>query len=244
MARTCSGSRHASVTSWSRCRRTQANAVPHEPPPTTTTFTQRSPWDEVDRHRDALELELLTQLILDPVGVIARHQAAVVDREAKTRRPRGHLRTVEEVEALAILHRGLAPRAEVGQEAVQLRRRGPGDVLVELPLDHVEQPLDAPPGLRRDGDVRWTLSQPSLELGADVLDRDRRQVPLREHHDGRALCLAGDVCHVEVLVDEALRRVDENERDVGALRGVEGTQLRVVLDALAMTPLAAHARRV
>ena len=36
IARACSGSRHASVTSWSRSRKRQANAVPHDPPPTTT----------------------------------------------------------------------------------------------------------------------------------------------------------------------------------------------------------------
>ena len=35
--RACSGSRQASVTSWPWSRRTTANAVPHEPPPTTTS---------------------------------------------------------------------------------------------------------------------------------------------------------------------------------------------------------------
>src|SRR5439155_4673065 len=39
IARACSASRHASVTSWSRWRSTQEKPVPHEPPPTTTTFT-------------------------------------------------------------------------------------------------------------------------------------------------------------------------------------------------------------
>ena len=37
----CSGSRAASVTSWPLSRRRQANAVPHEPAPTTTVLTAR-----------------------------------------------------------------------------------------------------------------------------------------------------------------------------------------------------------
>jgi hypothetical protein len=45
-------------------------------------------------------------------------------------------------------------------------------------------------------------------------------------------------------VDEAFARVYEDERDVPALRGLDRTQLREVLDALPLPPLAAQARRV
>ena len=46
------------------------------------------------------------------------------------------------------------------------------------------------------------------------------------------------------VLDDALARVDEDERDVGALGRLEGAQLRVVLDSLALLPLAADARGV
>src|SRR5204863_3129687 len=86
---------------------------------------------EVDRHRDALELVALAQLVLDPVAVVARHEAGIVDRDAEARRARSDLRAVEKVQPLAALRRRLARLAQLAEEAVQLGRRDPRRMLVE-----------------------------------------------------------------------------------------------------------------
>src|SRR2546423_6664830 len=113
MAAACAGSRQASVTAWPRSRSSVANAVPHDPPPTTTTFTTApAPLrlaDEVDRDRHALEVEALAQPVLHPVAVVARHQPRVVHVDAEARRARRHLCPVQEVQPLAVL-RGRLPR--------------------------------------------------------------------------------------------------------------------------------------
>ncbi len=124
--------------------------------------------------------------------------------------------------------------------AVAIRR----GVLREQLLDAVEQPAEPATGLRRDGDDRRSLAEPLLEPRADVLDPDGRDVPLREDDERRAAGLAGDVGDGQILVDEPLARVDEDERDVRALRGRERAQLRVVLDLLAVAALAAQPGRV
>src|SRR5690242_276885 len=87
--------------------------------------TPASAGDEVDRDGHALELETLAHLVLDPVGVVARHQPAVVDREAEARRTGRDLRAVQQVQALAVLRRRLAPFAELRVASVQLGRRAP-----------------------------------------------------------------------------------------------------------------------
>src|SRR5439155_14996245 len=92
-----------------------------------------------------------------------------------------------------------------------------------------------------DGYVRRPLAQTALELGADVFDPDRRRVPLRQDDERRVLRLARDVGDREVLVDEPLRRVDEDQCDVRPLSGLERAQLGVVLDSLPMPALAADA---
>src|SRR4029077_5101219 len=71
--------------------------------------------DEVDRHGHAVELEPLTQLVLDPVGVVARGEALIVDEDAEARRPLVDLRRVQHVQALAVLRRRLAPLAELAE---------------------------------------------------------------------------------------------------------------------------------
>src|SRR5207253_2027926 len=58
---------------------------------------------EVDRDGYAFELEALAQPVLDPVAVVARDEARVVHVHAEARRARGHLRSVEQVQALAVL---------------------------------------------------------------------------------------------------------------------------------------------
>jgi hypothetical protein len=62
--------------------------------------------------------------------------------------------------------------------------------------------------------VRRALPQAAFELGPDVVDSNGRQVPLREDDERRVLCLARNVGNGQILVDETLRGVDEDERDV------------------------------
>src|SRR5262245_41599585 len=101
MARACSGSRHASVTSCPRSRSRHANALPHEPAPTTTALMWLGASHEIDRDGHALHLEALAKPVLDPVAVVSGDQAGVVDEEPEARRPDGGLGGVEDVQALA-----------------------------------------------------------------------------------------------------------------------------------------------
>ena len=78
---------------------------------------------EVDRHRHALELEPLAQLVLDPVGVVARDEARVVDGEAEARRARRRPARRRAGSGAVALGRRLARLPQLAEEAVQLRRR-------------------------------------------------------------------------------------------------------------------------
>ena len=89
---------------------------------------------------------------------------------------------------------------------------------------------------------RWR--EPLQELGPDVLDRHRRDVPLREDDERRALRFPGHISGLQVAFDDPLARVDQDERDVGALGRLERAQLRVVVDPLALLALAPQARGV
>ena len=87
--------------------------------------------DEVDGDGHALEPEARAQLVLDPVAVVARDEAAVVDEEPEARRARAHLRPVEEVEAASAAPGRLARLAELLQRAVELGGRDPARVAGE-----------------------------------------------------------------------------------------------------------------
>ena len=73
---------------------------------------------------------------------------------------------------------------------------------------------------------------------------DLGDVPLRHDDERRGHRLAGEVRDRLVLLDDALARVDEDERDVGPLGGLQRSQLRVVLDPLTLLALAPNARCV
>ena len=75
-------------------------------------------------------------------------------------------------------------------------------------------------------------------------DVELGHVPLREHRQGRATGLAGDVGNGEVLLDDAFGRIEQHESDIGPLGGLERAQLRVVLDPLPLLPATAEPRRV
>src|SRR3954454_11777455 len=243
MAAAWAGSRQASVTSWPRSRTSRANAVPHDPHPTTTTFTSRF-LPKVDRDGDALELEAVAQLVLDPVRVVARDESRVVDEHADAWRAARDLRPVEHVQPAPSAAGRLARLAQDGERLVQLGRRDSRAVLLELRLDPVEQALDAAAALRGDGEDRRPLAQAPVEMPAHLLQLDRPDVPLRDHRDRRARGLAGHIRNREVLLDHALASVHEHERDVRALRRLERAQLRVVLDALPLAALPPHPGRV
>ena len=154
------------------------------------------------------------------------------------------LRAVEDVEPPALAHRRLADLPQLCEHVVQLRGRDARRVAVEELGDGVEQPLEPAPRVRRDGDERRPLAQAAPQPLAHVLEAHGRLVPLGQDDERRAVGLARDVGDGEILLDDSLRRVDEDERDVGPLRGFERAQLRVVLDALAMLALAAQPRGV
>src|SRR5581483_11197689 len=197
--------------------------------------------DEVDGDGNALELEPVPHLVLDPVRVVAGDEGRVVDEEAEARWAGRRLRPVEQVQAPAVARRRLPGRTQLAEGRVQRGRRHAARVLGEQLLDPVQEPGDAPAGRRRHGDDPRPLPQPVLEPGPDVLDLDLPDVPLGQDDDRRAVRLARDVRDGEVLVDQALARVDEDERDVGAVGRVQRAQLGVVLDPLALAPLAAQA---
>ena len=85
--------------------------------------------DEVDRDRHPVEAKPFAQLVLDPVGVVARHEPRVVDVDADARRPGRDLHAVEEVQPLAPPRGRLPSLPQLAERAVQLRRRDPGRVL-------------------------------------------------------------------------------------------------------------------
>src|SRR3954463_10718647 len=201
---------------------------------------------EVDRDRHAVQVESLTQLVLDPVAVVARDEAGVVDEDADARRAHADLRAVEEVEPPppARPARGLSRLAQPREGTVQLGRREPRDMPVEELRDPVEEPLEAAAGVRRDGDERRPLAQAAAQLATDVLDADRGRVPLREDDERRAGGVPGNVGDGDVLLDDPLGGVDQDEGDVGTLRRLEGAQLGVELDPLPVPPLASQAGRV
>ena len=89
---------------------------------------------------------------------------------------------------------------------------------------------------------RWRRR--SSRSGADVLDPHGGNIPFREDDEGRAPGRARHVRDREVLVDDALARVDEHERDVGALGRPDRPELRVVLDALPLASLSPEPGRV
>ena len=111
-------------------------------------------------------------------------------------------------------------------------------------LDLVEQAVDAAARLRRDGDHGRPLAQPPREVPLRLDDLELRHVPLGQHRQGGAARLAGDVGDGEILLDDPLRRVEEDERDIGALGGLESSQLAVVLDSLALLAAPPQAGRV
>src|SRR3954449_4920543 len=81
-------------------------------------------------------------------------------------------------------------------------------------------------------------------MAAHVLDPYRRDVPLREDDERRAVRFARHIGNGKVLLDNALRSVDQDEGNVGALGGVERAQLAVVLDPLPVAPFATQAGSV
>src|SRR5579884_198197 len=241
IASACSRERQARTTSCPRSSSMRVNAVPHEPAPATKNLTSRS-FHEVDRDRHAVEAEALAQPVLDPVAVVPRDEPRVVDEHAEARRTHPDLGAVKEVEpAAARAARRLSRLAQLRERAVQLGGRDPRGVTVEELGYAVEQPLEAASGMRRHRDEWWPLPQPSAQLPANLLDVDRRHVPLREDDEGRAIGVARDVGDRDVLLHDAFGGIDEDERHVGPLRSFEGAQLRVELDPLPVPPLAPQA---
>ena len=141
------------------------NAVPHAPAADDDDSHDRSP--EVDRHRHALQLEPLAQLVLDPVGVVARDEAGIVDGEPEARRPRRRpaRRRAGSAGARPSTAAARTPSARARNGSAP-RSGSRADVAVVQLLDLVEQARDAAAGLRRDRDEGGPLAQPALRARA------------------------------------------------------------------------------
>ena len=94
-----------------------------------------------------------------------------------------------------------------------------------------------------DDDGR-ALARLDVQPLAHVLQLELRDVPLREHEDGRRVRAARHVGHVQILLGDALGGVDQDERDVGAASGLERAHLAPELHLLALRAVAPQAGRV
>src|SRR3954463_14498823 len=81
------------------------------------------PLVEVDHERDAVHPEPRAQAVLEEVRVVAGDPLARVDLHREARRRGPDLRHVEQLQAVALPGRRLTLLDELGQEAVELRRR-------------------------------------------------------------------------------------------------------------------------
>src|SRR6266550_2322781 len=114
---------------------------------------------EVDDQRHAVHPVASAQAVLDEVRVVARHAVARVDLDREAWRSGLELGHVEQLEPVALLGRRLAGLGDLGQEAVELRRR---DAVVH-PLAEddrlVEDALDVAPRLGAGGEDLRTQPQ-------------------------------------------------------------------------------------
>ena len=144
---------------------------------------------------------------------------------------------------MPVSRRRLARLAQLAEEAVQLAGRDPRRVLLEELLDAVEEPCrrrgPSSPRRRRSAAAGAGAARAASRTSSMPTSRD---VPLGEDDERRATSpCARRRRPPRSLLDDALGGVDEDERDVGALRRLERAQLRVVLDPLALLALAAQA---
>ena len=197
------------------------------------------PAPEVDDHRAALQLQPAAQLVLDEVGVVTGHQPTVVDHDTEARRARPVLRRVEHVEAPAAASRRRSQRGDLEHRPVQDAGPHARRVALEEALDRVQQAIDVSPRERRGGDDRGPLAEFPLQPVGRILDGGKADVPLAEHDERGTARVARLIRDAQIALRHAFRRVDENQRDVRPLGGLERPQLAVVLDPLAVAPLAA-----
>src|SRR3954470_16264316 len=199
---------------------------------------------EVDDERHAVHPEPRAKAVLQEVGVVAGDALAGVDLDREARRRGADLRHVQQLQAVALLRRRLALLDELGEEAVELRRR---DAVAHPVAEHERLAQHAPDvaaGQRARGqDLR---AQPQLlrRAGALVIEVGlvhRRDVPLVEHERRRRALLHRELGDAHVLARDAVVGVADDERDVGALDRPLRAQRRVVLDRVLDLRLAAQA---
>src|SRR3954449_12267387 len=224
----------------------------HSPGPATGTLGGRgapagAALVEVDDERHAVHPEPRAQAVLQEVGVVARDALARVDLHREPRRRGPDLRHVEQLQAVALLRRRLALLDELGQEAVEPRRR---DAIVHPVAERdrlVHDAAHVAAGQRAGGE--HLRAQPQLLRHAGTLVVEvglvhGRDVPLVEDERGRRALLHRELGDAQVLARDPVVRVADDERDVGALDRALGAQRRVVLDRVLDLGLAAQARGV
>src|SRR4051812_31189324 len=220
----------------------------HSPGPATGTLGCRgapagAALVEVDDERHAVHPEPRAQAVLQEVGVVARDALARVDLHREARRRGADLRHVEQLQAVALLRGRLALLHELGQEAVEPRRR---DAVVHPVAERdrlAEHAPDVAPGEGARGQHLRAQAQLRGDAGALVVEVGlvhRRDVPLVEHEGGGRPLLHRQLGDAQVLARDAVGRVADDERDVGALDRALRAQGRVVLDRVLDLRLAAQ----
>ena len=187
--------------------------------------------DEVDHQRHALEAVGLAHPVLEVVGPVADDQAAVVDldREARraARRPGPRSRGAGAGRGAT---GGGVVATDVGDEAVQLRRRDPLAARSASASAFGQQAGDVAPAQRRAGDDLGPQAQLARDPGAGVVDVGRVDVPLVEHEQRRAAGPHRQLGDAQVLGGDARRRRRRRRSRRRRARPPLGAQLRVVVD--------------
>src|ERR1044072_7447407 len=202
---------------------------------------------EVDDQRDAVHAEAGAQAVLDVVRVVARDALARVDLDREARRALADLRGVEQLQAVALLGGRLACLDDLADEAVELGRRDPALHPVAEREHLLEQAVDVAARQRARGHDLRAQAQLVLHLAplvVEVLLVHLGGVPLVQDDRRRAARLHRQLGDAHGLRGDAVVRVADDERDVGALGGALRAQDGVVLDGLRPLRLAAHPRRV
>jgi hypothetical protein len=196
-----------------------------------------------DEHRHTLEAVVLTQLVDHEASIAEVDELGVVDGRQEPRRARADLAHVIDLPAPPLLGGRRRLLHQVRDEAVERAGADTPRVLGVHPVDHREQAIEAVAGVRaghhhrRVGQVRQGLVHPLHRLrGAGVLGA---LVPLADHQHHRLALLVGEGGHLGVLLRDALRGVEQQQRDVAAIEALERGDHRELLQAQrdgALTP--------
>src|SRR5258708_892457 len=179
----------------------------------------------------------LSKTVVEKPDVVLLYEIRVVPEHRDRGRRDLDLRRVVELHFPTGGLGRLAPREQFGEALVDLRRRNSCLALRRNPSDDVQDLRDALARLRRRKEERNKLQEGRF-LGSGLLIPGRRlvvllgNVPLVDHHDQRSATLPRQCGDLEILIlDLPLRRIDEQNADVGSLDGTAGPRRPIKLAA-------------